>query len=351
MRRRGERTAADPIGRREWWAWGVLVALAVAARFIDLASRPYQFDEGQVAYAAYGLSEHGDYHYMPVLHGPLNYELTALSHLVFGQVDVANRIPAAIAGSILVALAFGLRRQLGPLAAFAGGVLLCFSPTLLYYSRFSREELVMAAVTLASGRRRRAARCKPSPLARRGARRPARPELRDEGSDVPARPDRDRGGVCVVAPARSGAHARQGARALAALRRRGLRARVRDPVRSVRHAPLRRLGRRLRRAALLGPGARPAPRRRGLVRVPHPARRLRAAAARARRCRRGVVGPPAPRARHRHDGRGSAHARDLLLRRRALRLAARDHADPARAPRRSRVRCALAFASASPPSS
>ena len=54
MRRRGVRAAADPIGRREWWAWGALVALAVAARFADLGSRPYQFDEGQVAYAAYG---------------------------------------------------------------------------------------------------------------------------------------------------------------------------------------------------------------------------------------------------------------------------------------------------------
>jgi predicted membrane-bound mannosyltransferase len=113
MRRRGVRTAADPIGRREWWAWGALVAVSVLARFADLASRPYQFDEGQVAHAAYQLSEHGDYHYMPVLHGPLNYELTALSHLVLGQVDIANRIPAAIAGSILVLLALGLRQQLG----------------------------------------------------------------------------------------------------------------------------------------------------------------------------------------------------------------------------------------------
>jgi uncharacterized protein (TIGR03663 family) len=147
MRRRGGR--ADPIGRREWWVWGALVALAVVARFADLGSRPYQFDEGQVAYAAYLLSEHGDYHYMPVLHGPLNYELTALSHLVFGTADVANRIPAALAGSILVALAFALRRPLGRGGALAAGVLLCFSPTLLYYSRFSREELVMAAVTLA----------------------------------------------------------------------------------------------------------------------------------------------------------------------------------------------------------
>lgn len=149
MRRRGVRAAADPIGRREWWAWGGLVALAVLARFADLGSRPYQFDEGQVAYAAYRLSEFGDYHYMPVLHGPLNYELTALSHLVLGTDDVANRIPAALAGSILVALAFGLRRQLGSAAALAAGVLLCFSPTLLYYSRFGREELVMAALTLA----------------------------------------------------------------------------------------------------------------------------------------------------------------------------------------------------------
>jgi uncharacterized protein (TIGR03663 family) len=149
MRRRGVRTAADPIGRREWWAWGALVALAAIARLADLGSRPYQFDEGQVGYAAYLLSEHGDYHYMPVLHGPLNYELTALSHVVLGQVDVANRIPAALAGTILVALAFSLRRVLGREAAFAAGVLLCFSPTLLYYSRFGREELVMACVTLA----------------------------------------------------------------------------------------------------------------------------------------------------------------------------------------------------------
>jgi uncharacterized protein (TIGR03663 family) len=134
--------------RRERWAWGALVAVAVAARFVDLGSRPYQFDEGQIGYAAYLLSAHGDYHYMPVLHGPLNYELSALSHLVFGTVDLANRVPAALAGSILVALAFSLRRQLGREAAFAAGVLLCFSPTLLYYSRFAREELVLACVTL-----------------------------------------------------------------------------------------------------------------------------------------------------------------------------------------------------------
>jgi uncharacterized protein (TIGR03663 family) len=149
MDERSGRPAADGIGPREWWAWGVLVALALVARLTDLGSRPYQFDEGQLGYTAYLLSEHGDYHYMPVLHGPLNMELSALSHLVFGTVDAANRIPAALAGTIVVALAFGLRRQLGREAALGAGVLLCFSPTLLYHSRFGREELVLACVTLA----------------------------------------------------------------------------------------------------------------------------------------------------------------------------------------------------------
>jgi uncharacterized protein (TIGR03663 family) len=129
-------------------AWVALIATALVTRLADLGSRPYQFDEGQVGYAAYLLSEHGDYHYMPVLHGPLNYELSALSHVVLGQIDVANRVPAALAGTIVVALAFTLRRQLGRVAAFAAGVLLCFSPTLLYHSRFGREELVLACVTL-----------------------------------------------------------------------------------------------------------------------------------------------------------------------------------------------------------
>lgn len=129
---------------------GLLIAGALAIRLLDLGNRPYQLDEGQVvAHAAYLRSAHGDYHYMTVLlHGPLNYELTALSHLVFGTVDVANRIPAALAGTVVVALPLGLRAQLGRRAAFAAAVLLCLSPTLLYHSRFSREELVLPAVTL-----------------------------------------------------------------------------------------------------------------------------------------------------------------------------------------------------------
>ena len=244
--------AAGRTGPREWWAWGVLVALARVARLADLGSRPYQFDEGQLGYTAYRLSEHADYHYMPVLHGPLNIELSALSHLVFGTVDAANRVPAALAGTILVAIAFGLRRVLGREAAFVAGVLLCFSPTLLYFSRFSREELVMACVTLAL-----------VAVAAQLVARPRRWHVEALGAllalsfatkeatflHVPI------GIVAGLAWWRLRGPARRRIdvpRSVVAVGRGRLRARVRHPLRAVRHAPLGGVGRRVHRPALLG---------------------------------------------------------------------------------------------------
>ena len=43
-------------------------------------------------------------------------------------------------GLTMVALPFGLRRQLGHGAALAAGALLAFGPTYLYFSRFARED-------------------------------------------------------------------------------------------------------------------------------------------------------------------------------------------------------------------
>lgn len=41
------------VTRRERRAWGLLIVGALTIRLLDLGSRPYQFDEGQIAYAAY----------------------------------------------------------------------------------------------------------------------------------------------------------------------------------------------------------------------------------------------------------------------------------------------------------
>jgi len=151
-----EREAAEaaPPGRRrrprdELIAWGLLVAVALALRLIDLGSRPFHHDESQDAYFSWVFQTSGDYVYDPLLHGPLRFYLTAAVYTLFGASDFTARLAPALMGTSMVALTYGLRAQLGRVAAYAAGVLLAVGPSYLYFSRFAREDIYIAAVTLA----------------------------------------------------------------------------------------------------------------------------------------------------------------------------------------------------------
>ena len=52
-------------------------------------------------------------------------------------------------GTLMVPLPYLLRGQLGRVGAFAAAVALAFGPTYLYYSRFAREDIYIACITLA----------------------------------------------------------------------------------------------------------------------------------------------------------------------------------------------------------
>lgn len=135
--------------RRELQAYAVLIALAVSLRLFDLADRPFHHDESQDAYFSWRLLTAGDYEYDPLLHGPLRFYLLALTYAVAGVSDFTARLPPALLGTAMVALAWGLRPLLGRIAAFAVAVMLCIGPSYLYFSRFSREDIYIACVTLA----------------------------------------------------------------------------------------------------------------------------------------------------------------------------------------------------------
>jgi uncharacterized protein (TIGR03663 family) len=141
------RLAARP--RRELLAWGLLVAAAIAVRLIALGDRPFHHDESQDAYFSYLFRTTGDYAYDPLLHGPLRFYLTAAMYLLFGDSDTTARLAPALMGALMVPLPYGLRRQLGRGGAFAAGALLAFGPTYLYFSRFAREDIYVACITLA----------------------------------------------------------------------------------------------------------------------------------------------------------------------------------------------------------
>ncbi len=137
------------MAKRTMLAAILIAGVALALRLWQLAERPFQYDEGQVAYFSWVLSETGDYHYQPVLHGPLTYYLNALSFLIGGAADFTARLPSALAGTLLVVLPFGIRRQLGTVGAVTAAVLLAISPSFLYYSRFDREDILITCLVLA----------------------------------------------------------------------------------------------------------------------------------------------------------------------------------------------------------
>ncbi|MES4791685.1 MAG: hypothetical protein C4321_00690, partial [Chloroflexota bacterium] len=131
----------------EFVLYVLVIAAAVLLRTWDLGSRALHHDESIHAQWSWGLLQ-GNYRHSPIFHGPFYYHFQAAIFFVFGASDYTSRLSAAIAGSVLVALPLLLRRRLGPVGTFVAVSLIAFSPTLLYFSRFFREDIYMAAFTL-----------------------------------------------------------------------------------------------------------------------------------------------------------------------------------------------------------
>jgi predicted membrane-bound mannosyltransferase/DNA-binding beta-propeller fold protein YncE len=127
--------------------YALVFAAALGIRIWDLGSQALHHDESIHAQWSWALLQ-GNYHHSPIFHGPLYYHIQAAFFLVFGANDYTARLSPAIIGTVLVALPLLLRSRLGPVGTFAAVALLAASPTLVYYSRFFREDIFMAAFTL-----------------------------------------------------------------------------------------------------------------------------------------------------------------------------------------------------------
>jgi len=137
--------------RRGWEVLGyvVLVGAALTVRLIGLGDRPFHHDESQDAYFSWLFRTQGDYKYQPILHGPLRFYLTSAMYLLFGDSDFTARLAPALMGTLMVPLPALLRGQIGRVGAFAAATALAFGPAYLYYSRFAREDIYVACITLA----------------------------------------------------------------------------------------------------------------------------------------------------------------------------------------------------------
>jgi predicted membrane-bound mannosyltransferase/sugar lactone lactonase YvrE len=146
----GRRVFAVPRLRadvREWalehWdiiALAGLMAVAAALRFYDLGARALHHDESLHATFSWYLYDGQGYRHDPLMHGPFQFHIDALAFFLFGPSDYTARVPHAFFGTALVGLPYLLKRQIGVKAMLIAAVFFAFSPTLLYFSRFDRED-------------------------------------------------------------------------------------------------------------------------------------------------------------------------------------------------------------------
>jgi len=162
--------------REQWLAWApfaIVILVGAILRFWDLGAKPLHHDESLHAYFALGLlhnlqnwgwcvglnnppAGYTCYTYDPLLHGPFQFHAIALVYQVSQWVGAPDngvntttvRLVAATLGSALLFLPYYLRDYLGKCGAWLATFLLAVSPSMVYFSRFAREDIYVAAFTL-----------------------------------------------------------------------------------------------------------------------------------------------------------------------------------------------------------
>ena len=140
--------AEGTISLAELVAYPTLVIAALVARLWDLGSRAMHHDESLHALYSYNLAVGDGYRHDPMMHGPFQMEATAGIFLLLGDSDFTARLLYALAGTVLVALPFFLRNRLGRTGALLAATMLAASPAMLYFSRFARNDILVAVWTL-----------------------------------------------------------------------------------------------------------------------------------------------------------------------------------------------------------
>ena len=125
-----------------------VVAAALVLRLVDLGARAMHHDESLHATFAWYLADGRGYRHDPLMHGPLQFHVIAALFKLIGDSEWVTRLFPALAGTALVAAPLLLRRWLGGTATVVAALLLALSPTLLYFSRFARNDVPAALWTL-----------------------------------------------------------------------------------------------------------------------------------------------------------------------------------------------------------
>lgn len=122
----------------------IIIIVSFLVRLYRLDERVFHHDEAAVGYFTYTLFSKHSYSYDPSFHGPFMYYATSEIFKILGDSDFSSRLLPAIMGSAQILFLIPLRRYIGNIGMIAGAFFFAFSPSLLYYSRFYREDIFMS---------------------------------------------------------------------------------------------------------------------------------------------------------------------------------------------------------------
>lgn len=127
-----------------------ITLFALVIRLADLGVRVAHQDEARVAYWAIRYMETGVYEYRPIVHGPFLQIVDGAIFGLIGASDFSMRLVVALVSGLLPLTALLLRDRLRNSEMIAFALLLAVNPLVLYYSRFYRNDVMLAGFMLAS---------------------------------------------------------------------------------------------------------------------------------------------------------------------------------------------------------
>ena len=136
------------VGARTALALVAVTAVSLSVRLFGLGSRVFHWDEARVGYWILRYAETGNWEYHAIIHGPFLYHVDKYLFQWFGASDFVARFPVAVVTGLLPLSAWLFRERLRRVEMVALAGFFALNPVLLYYSRFMRNDALLAALAV-----------------------------------------------------------------------------------------------------------------------------------------------------------------------------------------------------------
>ncbi len=128
----------------------LIIFFGIALRLFELGERVFHHDESVHGSFTLKLLERGEYSYDPAYHGPFLFHSTAAVFHFLGINDTTARLVPVFFGIATLLVLFLLKKELGKSGVLWSMFLLAFSPSMVYFSRFFRNDMIIVFCTLAA---------------------------------------------------------------------------------------------------------------------------------------------------------------------------------------------------------